>query len=360
MNLNFLKRISMINICLWVLWPASLLVFLVFLVFTCGHTGLSCIKAKNAPEQNTSVAVASPVDSIPEGRRGQQDIKTLRTFPVADIPPMLTNPGDRAAYLAEHYWDRFDFSDTALLRLPEITEQGFADFLSVLPHTAMETVASSIRNMLTASLEQDPTGKMYAYFLSNYKSYLHDPNSPFANEEYYIPVTEYIIADRVSDEAAKERARFDLKLMGKNRRGTPATDFSYLTIDQKKGRLYNLKKDYTLLYFNNPDCQACRETTAYLDESPLIRHLLKKGMLDILALYPDEDTALWQARREEIPRLWINARDGGQGIKDKLIYDLKAIPCLYLLDRDKKVLLKDAAPAAVEQYLNTDTNRNSK
>lgn len=357
MNLSSLKRISMINICLWVLWPASLLGLLVFLFFTCGHQGLSSKEAKNAPEQNTSVATVSPVDSIPQGRRGQQDIKTLRTFPMTDIPSVLTSHEDRAAYLAEHYWDRFDFSDTTLLRLPEITEQGFADYLSVLPHTAEETAVTSIKNMLAASLEQDRTGKMYAYFLSNYKSYLHDPNSPFANEEYYIPVTQYIIADRVSDEATKSRARFDLKLMGKNRKGTPATDFSYLTIDHKKGTLYKLKKDYTLLYFNNPDCQACRETTAYLDQSPLIRHLLKKGMLDILALYPDEDTALWQARRDEIPLLWINARDGGQRIKDKLIYDLKAIPCLYLLDRDKKVLLKDAAPGAVEQFFNTDTNR---
>lgn len=37
--------------------------------------------------------------------------------------------------------------------------------------------------------------------------------------------------------------------------------------------------------------------------------------------------------------------------KGKNLYDLKAIPTLYLLDKDKKVLLKDATVAQIDQYL---------
>jgi hypothetical protein len=36
---------------------------------------------------------------------------------------------------------------------------------------------------------------------------------------------------------------------------------------------------------------------------------------------------------------------------DRELYDLKAMPTLYLLDKDKKVLLKDAPVEQVEQYL---------
>lgn len=37
--------------------------------------------------------------------------------------------------------------------------------------------------------------------------------------------------------------------------------------------------------------------------------------------------------------------------KTKNLYDLRAIPTLYLLDKNKTVLLKDATLQKVEQYL---------
>jgi len=38
-------------------------------------------------------------------------------------------------------------------------------------------------------------------------------------------------------------------------------------------------------------------------------------------------------------------------LKNDEIYDLKAIPTLYLLDKDKKVVLKDVTFNQVENYL---------
>ena len=38
-------------------------------------------------------------------------------------------------------------------------------------------------------------------------------------------------------------------------------------------------------------------------------------------------------------------------IDQKSLYDLKAIPTLYLLDKDKTVLLKDATAEEIEEYL---------
>lgn len=60
---------------------------------------------------------------------GQQTKKTEagntkeRTFQMVSVPSVITEPEERAAYLVKHYWDKFDFTDTALIHLPEITEQ---------------------------------------------------------------------------------------------------------------------------------------------------------------------------------------------------------------------------------------------
>ena len=48
---------------------------------------------------------------------------------------------------------------------------------------------------------------------------------------------------------------------------------------------------------------------------------------------------------------WIDAYDAEQTILNQNLYDLKAIPTLYLLDKDKKVLLKDASVGQIEVYL---------
>ena len=47
----------------------------------------------------------------------------------------------------------------------------------------------------------------------------------------------------------------------------------------------------------------------------------------------------------------INAYDAGQKITERQLYDLKAMPTLYLLDKDKRVILKDAPVEQIEQWL---------
>ena len=85
--------------------------------------------------------------------------------------------------------------------------------------------------------------------------------------------------------------------------------------------------------------------------SPVINQALSSGSLKILAIYPDKDIEVWKKYKDEIPSTWINGYDRSLSVREKQIYDLKAIPCLYLLDSAKTVLIKDAAFATVNQYL---------
>lgn len=324
------KRYNTINFILRLICPMSLLFAIVFLSFTCSN--------KQAEKGYQSVD-----NSI--------SIPTKREFSMPSIPDSIKRPEHRAAYLVSNYWNNFDFADTTYIHLPDITEQAFVDYLDILPHLAIDDVHCSISNMLDKAIEMDTTYKVYLYFLELYKSYLHDANSPMLNEEIYITVANYILEDTVSNIAVKERARFNLSMMLKNRKGNIATDIIYTTDKGETSNLHSLNKAYTLLYFYNPDCHACKETSTYLMESPVIKELLEKGRLDILALYPDEDISLWKRYIMHIPSLWINAYDKEQSLRNGLLYDLKAIPSLYLLDSKKRVLLKNTNEIVVERYL---------
>lgn len=285
---------------------------------------------------------------------GQQTKKTEagdtkgRTFQMVSIPSVITEPEERAAYLVQHYWDKFDFTDTTLIHLPDITEQAISDYIGMMKYVPEITAVASIKDMM-GKASADST--MFAYFSSLYEKYLYDPNSPMRNESLYIYVLETVLEAPVLDEVSKIRPAHLLELALKNRVGKQAADFTYTLADGKKGTLYHTKADYLLLFFYNPDCHACKEITDQLAASPLVTEWIRNNKLKVLAVYPDEDLEAWKNHISYMPASWINSYDATVSLKNDEIYDLKAIPTLYLLDKDKKVVLKDVTFNQVENYL---------
>jgi hypothetical protein len=51
------------------------------------------------------------------------------------------------------------------------------------------------------------------------------------------------------------------------------------------------------------------------------------------------------------PEQWYNGYDPDMVIRNELLYDVRAIPSLYLLDRKKNVIFKDAPEQKVFSYL---------
>ncbi|WP_298064200.1 DUF5106 domain-containing protein [uncultured Rikenella sp.] len=170
---------------------------------------------------------------------------------------------------------------------------------------------------------------------------LSDPNSQIRNDELYIPLLEAMIASPFYDSTEKVRPRYRLEMARKNRVGQPAADFAYTLADGKRGNLYAVEAPFTLVYINNPDCHACEEILQQLSGSSVIDNQQKSGRLKIVAIYPDKDLGAWRKHLKETPETWINGYDAELAIRRQELYDLRAIPSLYLLDRDKKVLLKD-------------------
>lgn len=87
----------------------------------------------------------------------------------------------------------------------------------------------------------------------------------------------------------------------------------------------------------------CRRLSGELLASPLLNELTERGTLCVLAVYPDADLSAWRTRRDGMPAAWIDACDPRGVILGGELYDLRAIPSLYLLDREKCVLVKDSA-----------------
>ena len=170
------------------------------------------------------------------------------------------------------------------------------------------------------------------------------------NEEMFILMCRSVEALPQAELVLKQRAQYARTLAEKNRVGMNAADFVYTLESGKQGNLYDLKAEYTLVFFYDPDCDTCTEIKRMMKQSFLLKDMVAKGQMTVLTVYPDGDVALWQKRLSELEKEWVNAYDKNQVITHDLLYDLSSLPSFYLLDKDKKVVLKDADWRQIMQF----------
>ena len=264
---------------------------------------------------------------------------TIKSITLPAIPAMMTAPEQRANFLVKHYWDNVNFADTNYIHHPEVTEQAWADYCDILNHVPLETAQEAMRKTIERT---NVDKKVFTYITDLADKYLYDPNSPMRNEEFYIPVLDAMLDSPLLEEIEKVRPKARRELAQKNRIGTKALNFNYTLASGAQGSLYQLQAEYILLFINNPGCHACTETIDALRNAPIINQLLEQKRLTVLSIYPDEELDEWRKHLNEFPQEWINGYDKKFAIKEQQLYDLKAIPTLYLLNKEKTVLLKDA------------------
>ncbi len=265
-------------------------------------------------------------------------------FRPAALPSSLP-ASERAEYLRTHYWDTFDFADTLFIARADTLHMldAFASYVALGADSV--AMADLVRR---ASVSRP----MLDYFGMLAERVLHDPNSPLRDVERYIPVLRGKLASPWYDTLERLGPETELRLALRNRVGEQAGDFRCTLASGATTRLYDLRADYTLLLLTDPECP---RTTEELLASPRLNELAERGTLRILTLYSGEDTAAWRRSLSHAPRGWLHACDAACTVRDEGIYDLRALPALYLLDREKRVLVKDSAdPAEIEEALDRD------
>lgn len=267
--------------------------------------------------------------------------KTQAEFPYPQIPEVYHDVQARARYLAEHYWDRFDFADTTQLGNPDIVEQGFSNYLDFLPRFSKDIEQSSIE-IFARKAYANPRSK--ACFEKLTEHYLSDPQSPFRNDEVYQRLLLEMAKQPLFDEAEKERLTYKAKIAGMNLPGTKATDFTFIDRQGRRQTLTKYQDRPVVVYFNDPDCEVCHATTRQLAAQ------LPTG-ITVLAIYADTETEAWRTHPQPFPPTWIDGCSPQGDIVVRHLYDLPAMPTIYLLDKGNIVRLKDCSAEQLIQTL---------
>ena len=198
--------------------------------------------------------------------------------------------------------------------------------------------AEFLMNATMESLIENPKG--YRQMMELAEKRFSDPADPIHNEKLYMVVLKHAIEKYVLSGAEKEKQRLLLEGAKKNMIGSIAADFDYVTPSDKKAQhLKDLKADYILIYFNNPDCESCEIVKERLASNETINQLINDKKLIVLGIYPYDDQKLW--KKAKYPKMMINGWNQSRTIEYGELYDLPTLPCFYLLDKGYKVLIKN-------------------
>lgn len=264
-------------------------------------------------------------------------------FPFPEIPATLTEPEARKAWLLTHYWDQFSFADTTLVNNRDVTEQGFVNFIALLLDgtTSEELARESLKNWCAGFIGEAHARRVLTQTADDY---LFNPNSPFYNEALYGLYLETMLGVLPQTDAVRSSYLFKLELVRRNNPGDRATDFTYYLPDGTRRTLAATpaKNDRLLLVFYDPECESCHEVLQQMAADASLAEAVQSGRLSVLAVYTEGNEEAWRKALTDMPRGWTVGTDR-EAVKQGALYDLKAMPSLYLLDGQKRVLLKDAA-----------------
>ena len=268
-------------------------------------------------------------------------------FPLPSVPDSLVTAKSRANYLALHYWDNIDFNDSTIIGNEDISEQGFSNFISIMPYVTQKEVAFA-EFISKISLKPD----VQDYFMAVAKKYLAESQSPVFNEELYIMMLQSLLSSDMLDSARRAKYSAILNTEMKNRVGEVATDFEFMLRDGERGRLSEINAKYILVFFSDPDCDRCNSVKTQIDASAVVRIKLLLGDLALLSVCVEGDTDAW--KRIKTPDEWIDACDEKCAIYDQELYDIPGLPSFYLLDSSHRVILRDVHFQLVENFLDNN------
>ena len=230
-------------------------------------------------------------------------------FPYPDIPDEVEASEARLAYMLNHFWQHYVFADTTATHR-QVGEQGMVDFLNLLQHADSLTAAKSAAawaDSLAANTSATP------FFIDLMERYLADPESPVHNDLVYAHLLRAL--------PQTPQRIWLLQQVEKNQVGSRAADIIVTLNDGHRRPLRKVEAALTLIVFFDPDCERCHALDVLLSQEPRI---------------------------QQNPRLTV-VRVKADDLHGE--YYIPHTPSLYLLDQEKRVLLKDATLADVLRHL---------
>ena len=292
--------------------------------------------------------------------------RQLRPFPYPEIPAVYTDPDERRDWFLDHFWDRFLAGDGpcdtgAVLGVPhgDVEQQvaTYAELLRQIPLPQAQRKMRHFFDQVEARQAADTASQVFLLMEQIVTRYLYDPNSPVRDEDLYLPYVDGLADSPFTREEARPGYEYQRVMCALAQTGSVAPDFRFTDARGRTRRLHDVRAGTVLLFFSNPGCHACREIIETLEAVPGIDGMIARGAFAVVNVYIDEDLDAWRAYEPNYPRNWYCGYEPDGLVRSDRIYNVRAIPSLYLLGEGQRILMKDAPVERVVSWLQNSQNQ---
>jgi thiol-disulfide isomerase/thioredoxin len=294
----------------------------------------SVIKENNGNLLGTLVKALLPIDipefTVPIGFANPDSVKWIRTY----------------LYNKDHYFDNIDLTDEKLLRTP-ILYSCLNSFFTTVVIQSPDSINKEIDKLIPKCRNNYKIYQFVAVYLFNH----FRESEIMGHDAVMVKIADDIYLSGKADWVTKE-FKSDLKkqidLIRPNLIGKKAEN---IVMDSYKGifvSLYDVEKEFTILYFWEPDCGHCKEATpklkAYYDKP-------KDFSVEVFAVCTTSDKAKWTKYIEDNKLTWINGWDPKRGSRFDFYYNVQSTPTIYILDKNKKIIAKKLSVEEIGPFI---------
>lgn len=272
-------------------------------------------------------------------------------FSLPTVPDSLRTPSARAGFIVDRFWDDIDFQHDARLKNEQLFESHFVDFLYICNFADSESQTGAIDRLFEKS-NANPSIQSTVTKLA--EKYLYEFDSPMYDEALFEKFANRCVKAEGCDEKTKLRYSLLLDDIAKNRPGSSIADFEYISPDGSSLSIgsSDFAGDLVILFYD-PQCEHCLDVIAKLQHDDLLTSKMLSGEVQILALYSGDDHEMWLQSASLLPDAWLKGYEDGEMQEDER-FILRSMPTFYVVDRNKRVVLKDANLNRLQKWLDAD------
>jgi thiol-disulfide isomerase/thioredoxin len=268
--------------------------------------------------------------------------KTTQKIDVPEPPKKADGTIDstfQLRYYREHYFDHFDLSDDALIRLPRpIYNEKVNEYLDRLFAPEADTITKAINKLIAKTKKNQETYKYLTWIclLKYQQPKFMGLDQVFVNlyDQYFASgEMNFWINDKLKQNLKEQADRIRSSALGRKSNN--------LILQDTQGAmrsLHNMANKYTVIFFFDPDCGHCKK------ETPKLVDFKNKTNFDVGVYAVAADSSMKRVReyvKEMKMEKFVTVSYYYSSVGHyRELYDAETTPVYYIIDKEKKIIAR--------------------
>ncbi len=282
-------------------------------------------------------------------------LNALQVIVIPDPPKKANGNIDstfQLKYYRQHFFDNFDLSDDALIRMPKpVYQEKLKEYLEKLFIPQPDSITKAINDLVLKAKKNQET---YNYTVRSCLVLYQQPEI-MGLDEVFVNVYDKYFATGEMDSWANGKMKQNLKEYADKIRssmiGRTGANLIMQDVNFQPKSMYDIKAKYTILFIFNPDCGHCREETPKLVD--FYNKEKTKFNLEVFAVSTDTSMKKLRDFIKEFKTPWITVDGPRSYIKEHFskLYHSDTTPSIYILDDKKKIIAKKLPVKQLDDFL---------